>query len=62
VLLARKNPDAADYCRQPSNSRTQSTAGSVVLMSLPDGQSLLRARNVIGVLACMCWWPWSDRV
>jgi hypothetical protein len=52
VFLPRKNPDTADYCRQPSNSLTQSTADSVVLMSLPDGESAARA-NVIGVLACM---------
>jgi len=55
VFLPRKNPDAADYCRQPSNSRTQRADGSVVLMSLGDGQSLLHARSDIGVLAYM-WW------
>ena len=52
MFLPRKNPDAADYCRRPSNSRTQVAAGSVVLMSLAGGQILLHARSDIGVPTC----------
>jgi len=52
VFLPRKNPDAADCCRQPSNSRLQATDGSVVLMSLADGRFMLHARSDIAVPTC----------
>ena len=42
-------PNVAD---STSNSRTQATAGSVVLMSFVDGQVLLHAFGEVAVPTC----------